>query len=333
MLFLVASLFASLGPHVQQQAALEDPVWAQVRQNVLTIESGGKPVGLAVLIDGNGLFLAHKTAVLSDPVSGRMNETEPFVLRLVTVDDQTQLALLKAQNWMISKKVGVRVATSTRIGSPLVAATPNGPVRGEFVNDRMVGQMRPSLRYTPLSEIRLESNAGKVGGALVFDQNGSLVGLLGATLVVESKQSNLLKGQDARFDGQPKAVGKLERQYGPQGMTVAYSLGPSVLKRVVDGFLSPSHKVQHPSIGLFFKDSKDAGVLVELAKAGSPAAAAGIQAGDLVTEVNGTPVRSTVDLAVLLFEARIGEELNVTFMRNSEPHSVRVKVEAQSSQD
>lgn len=333
MLYLVASLYAVLGPLAQQQAGLEDPVWSKVKQNVLTIESSGQPFGLAVLLDNKGHFLAHKTAIAGSPVTGKLNGVETVILTLVTVDEQTQLALLQAENWIAGSHAGVRVATSTQSGSPLVAATLNGPVKGEFVRDSMVGQMRPSLRYTPLSEIRIESNMGKVGGALVFDQSGSLVGLLGATLVAEQKQKDSLGFKlESQSEFAPKVVSK-QSQFGPQGMTVAYSLGSSVLRRVVDGFLSTGHKVEHPSVGLFFKDSKEPGVLVELVKEGSPAALAGIRAGDLVTEVNGSPVRSPVDLAVMLFERKIGEELTVTYRRDGESKTVKMKVTGQSSVD
>jgi len=337
MLFLAASLGLAIALPCQQQAALEHPAWAKVKQSVLKIDGIGQVSGLGILIDGNGNFLIHRSAIMAQPILGRVNESEAVVLTLVAIDEQTQLALLHAENWLSKGRTGVRVALNTVAGSSLIAATAQGPVRGEFVSDQKVGQMRPSLRYAPLSEIRLESNLGKVGGALVFDNDGALVGLLGATLTTDAdaRTAGSGGGPDVATKSDALASSKKleEKLFGPQGMTVAYSLGPSVLKRVVDGFLSQDHKVKHPNIGLFFKDAAQPGALVEAVMKDSPSEQSGPRIGDLIVEFNGEPVRGPVDLAVKLFKRNTGDVLTVKYLRNGEERVASIKVGIQAVSD
>ena len=123
-----------------------------------------------------------------------------------------------------------------------------------------------------------------------------------------------------------------EKLFGPQGMTVAYSLGPSVLKRVVDGFLSQDHKVKHPNIGLFFKEAAQPGALVEAVMKDSPSEQSGLRVGDLIVEFNGEPVRGPIDLAVKLFKRNTGDVLTVKYLRNGEERVASIKVGTQRLQ-
>ncbi len=358
MLFLAASLLGIVIGATQQQAVLRNPAWAKVEPNLVRIDSVGQSPGLAVLIDPNGYFLAHRNAVVSQPAVGRTSSGEVVLLTIVSSDDQTQLILLHAENWIAKGRTGVKVADKVPAGSQVFAATPAGPIMGELVSDQRVGQMRPSLRYAPLCEVRLESNIAPVAGALVFDTNGGLTGVLGATLTPNNDQLAYAKRQ---AEGDPSAsrgssgIGRLggggggvapgkassgandvtknvkgSLPYGPQGMTVAYSLSPVVIQHAVEGFLSDDHKVEHPSIGIFFKSSASPGALIEEVLNGSPAAEAGIKVGDLVTAVDGEPIKGPVDLAIALFKHKVGDQVKVQVHREDKDIAFDVKVRSQS---
>lgn len=324
----------------QQQAAMVDPAWMRVKSAIVQFEGLGQNSGLAVLIDSRGYFLTHRSAFSIQPVVARTDAGQTIMLSLVATDEQTQLALLKSESLSTGPKTVVRVAEKPAPGAQLIAATTVGPVRGELVNNGVVGQMRPTLRYVPLNEVRLESNTSPVGGALVFDSEGALVGLLGATL--GSPRGSALSpggiagggsGSRAKTDAFPETAAQpkaLAKQYGPQGLTVAYSLDTTVLKRVVRGFLSESHKVEHPSIGVFFKSSAEPGALIEETVADSPATKAGIRVGDVIVEFGGNKIAGPVDLARRLFECNVGDEIEVKVRRAGAVLSMTVIVGAQS---
>jgi len=166
-----------LAPRTAQEQA-----WNSVSRSIAHVQSNkGLVTGLAVLIDDRGIFLAHQVAMPSPEaqatISGHL-----FTLKVLATDEQTQLVALQAQNWkpraMPVIKVGSR---ELKEGETLLAATTTGPMQSELVSNSRAGVMKPSLRYTPLQELKFERTPEGVGGALVFNARGELVGVLGAT--------------------------------------------------------------------------------------------------------------------------------------------------------
>ncbi|HXH60260.1 MAG TPA: PDZ domain-containing protein [Fimbriimonadaceae bacterium] len=328
MSFSVVSLVLALA---QQQAVpvQDSAVWKTVRTSVVTIQNGG----VAALIDDSGLFLAHASSVPGNQVKAKFFDGTQVTLIDVATDEQTQLTLLKATVWRQGTHNVVQVASTPATAKlELLAVTTDGPKSGEFVTDGLTGVMRPSLRYVPLSEIRLASSDDQLGGAMVFNASGELMGVLGATLSTDSdkkgSRSNALSGGGSAAEALKFGLDK----FGPQGLTVAYALGREVLERVVDGFKSPTHKVDHPTIGIFFKATVDGkGVYIDTVMGGSPAANAGLEPGDVILEVDGEPVNNPVDLAVLLFRHNVGDVLSIKYMRGILKATTQVKVEGSQS--
>lgn len=69
------------------------------------------------------------------------------------------------------------------------------------------------------------------------------------------------------------------------------------------------------------------GVLVQYTVDQSPAARAGLQAGDVITEFQGRRIADGIDLRNRIAEAEVGQEVAVKFYRDGQPHEVRVKLE------
>ncbi|MGE3277908.1 MAG: PDZ domain-containing protein [Vicinamibacterales bacterium] len=69
----------------------------------------------------------------------------------------------------------------------------------------------------------------------------------------------------------------------------------------------------------------EAGVLVAAVSEGSPAAEAGIRAGDVITAVNGTAVRGAADLYAALPDA--GGEVTLTLLRDKAPATITARLE------
>jgi S1-C subfamily serine protease len=58
----------------------------------------------------------------------------------------------------------------------------------------------------------------------------------------------------------------------------------------------------------------------------SPAAAAGLKAGDVITEVDGTAVSAGSDLAELMLPHQPGDTITLTVLRGSAKQEVQVKL-------
>jgi len=110
-------------------------------------------------------------------------------------------------------------------------------------------------------------------------------------------------------------------------------------------------KVVRGSIGVTFQEENSNnpvlmkelgapyGIVIEAVEPGSPADKAGLQAGDVITDVNGHPVHSGADLVNPIAQTPIGQSVELRFVRNREAKEVtltvadRAKIFPQSAQD
>lgn len=78
-------------------------------------------------------------------------------------------------------------------------------------------------------------------------------------------------------------------------------------------------------------ESVEGGIFIENIEAQSPADQAGLEQMDVITAIDGQPVRNLLDLRQHLYdEKEIGEEMEVTFYRNGEEHQVTAELASQN---
>lgn len=70
----------------------------------------------------------------------------------------------------------------------------------------------------------------------------------------------------------------------------------------------------------------DRGVLVARVEAGSPAAAAGVQAGDIITEASGRTIAQASDLMAAVDGVAKGKTIDLRIMRDHKPLSLSAKL-------
>ena len=328
----------------QSLTAPELRVWSKVRSSVVTLMQNGAPRGLGICVDKKGYFLAHKSACPSSILFGKLSSGPQIELRQVAMDEPTQLVLLYSPTLAEGVVSAVSLgAEPEKSGGTLLAILTTGPLRAEFVSGERFGVVNPSRRLVPLNELRFEAASSQIGGGLVFNLDGSLLGVLGATLGMgetnRAEFQNPAKALDASPPGTRSGLGGggglalplpsiPVKQFGPAPQTVAYSVSSSVLQRVVGGLLSPTRKVLHPAIGVFCKDGAEPGAEVASIQAGSPAERAGIQPGDIITSIGDAPVRNQVDVARITMRLRIGTTIDVKLKRDGEEMTVKVAVGA-----
>lgn len=320
--FLIAAWLGGAGARIQMSPP------ASALRSLVEINGPNSSKAYAVLIDRHGLFLAHSSVVVSEQVPGKTYSGKIVLLSLVSLDEPTQLALFEARQWLEPGIAPIQVASPKEVlNRPVFAILGSTSVRGDVVAIDRPGVMKPSLRYVPLSEIRLEAqqSPARLGGAPVFTKEGKLAGLLGATLEPLASPSALAGGMGT---GMRAAPGKMAGQptFGPVGMTVGYSLGIDVLQRVVQGFTSPSRRPIHPTIGVFYRDSAEKGAVVEAVVGGSTAEKAGILQGDVIVGVDDQEIGNAFDLATILFRQKVGSTLKVLLRRGASRELLTIMV-------
>ncbi len=68
------------------------------------------------------------------------------------------------------------------------------------------------------------------------------------------------------------------------------------------------------------------GVYVTNVTQGSNAAKSGFQAGDIITKVNGTSVKSTAELNALIKKMKVGDTVTFTVYRGTQTGTIKMKL-------
>jgi S1-C subfamily serine protease len=69
-----------------------------------------------------------------------------------------------------------------------------------------------------------------------------------------------------------------------------------------------------------------AGLLITALVPESPAAAAGLQEGDIITNVDGVPILTLADLDALLAQRAVGEQVTIEYVRQQDGQRIRVRL-------
>src|SRR5271170_471079 len=113
---------------------------------------------------------------------------------------------------------------------------------------------------------------------------------------------------------------------------------PSSTAIIVYNQLVSTGKVVRGSIGIQFQDENSNnpvlmrelgapyGIVVEAVEPGSPAEKAGLQAGDVISSVNGQPVHTGADLVNPIAQTTIGQTVQITYVHNKQSKDVTVTV-------
>lgn len=318
----------------------QDALWNRIQRSVAVASQGGLPTGVGVLLDPSGSFLFQRSGLAGSQPWNVTISGQSIKVTLVAEDDETGLALVKAQQWSSAFGTPIRLAGSGPVkGDRVLAVTPRGPRTAQVSEGLIVGQLKPSLRYVPLSEITLEDLGGQIAGSAAFNGRGELIGMISA-LQAESSPANL-KGTatlpsvaaSKNADESLKVLMMESSRFGPGILTVGYAYGPDLLDRVFSGLSSASGKVQHPSIGIFFKKAPEGGATLEAVMPDSPAADAGLKVGDVILSAAGAKVTGPVELAVILFNQKVGGTLTLKVKRGQTISEVNVVVGVQASED
>jgi S1-C subfamily serine protease len=150
-------------------------------------------------------------------------------------------------------------------------------------------------------------NLGNSGGALI-DTNGDLVGINTAVL--------------NRSSGGPEGIG--------------FAIPVNLVRGVMEQILAHGHVVRgwlgfvprdlSPEQHAHFGINADGGVTVDEITVQSPAFAAGIRPGDLVTGLNGDPVKSAQELISRVAALKPGENVELEGLHGHLPYKLKVRV-------
>jgi serine protease Do len=118
---------------------------------------------------------------------------------------------------------------------------------------------------------------------------------------------------------------------------VGFAMPSNTLIRVYNQLISPNHKVTRGSIGIQFQATigsavgrvygfAQGGVLVSTVTPNGPAQKAGVQSNDVITSVDGKPVKDGDELVNIISDKQPGSTVRLGIMRNGKPLTLDVGI-------
>ena len=264
--------------------------------------SGGS--GFIISSDGTVLTNAHVVAG-ADEVEVRLNDKRQFKAKVVGADKVTDVALLKIDaKGLPTLKVGD--AKALRVGEWVIAiGSPFGfdnTVSAGVVSAKM--RSLPNGSYVPFIQTDVAINPGNSGGPLL-NLKGEVVGI-----------NSQIYSQSGGYMGLSFAIPMdlamdVQGQLANGGKVQRGRLGVSV--QSLDQELARSFGLEDPR-----------GALVSQVQDDTPAAKAGIKAGDVILKVDGETVEDSAMLSRVIAGKKPGQRVDVDFLRNGKRQSREV---------
>lgn len=236
--------------------------------------------------------------------------------KLVGADDRTDLAVVQISDTKDLTAVQLGDSSQLQVGEPVVAiGNPGGQAFARSVTTGVVSATNRILDIQGESSFNLIQtdaaiNPGNSGGPLVNYQ-GKVIGI------------NSVKNSETGYEGMGFAI------------PITDAL-PTIQQLIAKGYAShPGLNVQiDPRYTAEYASQRGwpAGAYVSQVSAGGPAAGAGILAGDIITKINGTEIKSSAELTHELFKYNPGDKVSVTIYRNNKTQDVSLTLAEIKSQ-
>ena len=275
--------------------------------------SSGTGSGVVIRSDGYIVTNNHvvEAAATGGDITVSFNDADQTDLpaQIVGRDPETDLAVIKVDGRTLTPAT-LGQSRSLVVGDPVIAiGSPlglAGTVTSGIISalNRTVNVPGENGARTPLfNAVQTDAaiNPGNSGGALV-DSGGRVIGINSAIAT--------LGGGASPFGG--------EAQSGSIGVGFAIPVDEA---RSVAEELIRTGKATHPAIGVEASTmgessgSGQRGARISRLVAGGSAEKAGLQAGDLITMIDGTTVHSVDELILAIREHKVGDAVTVTYVR------------------
>ncbi|MBX3514808.1 MAG: DegQ family serine endoprotease [Xanthobacteraceae bacterium] len=283
-------------------------------QGSMPMERVQRSLGSGVIVHESGLVITnHHVINGADEIRVALNDRREFEAEVVLRDPRSDLAVLRLLKTK-ERFSPIEIADSDEVEvGDLVLAIGDPFGVGQTVTQGIVSATaRTRVGITDFQffiQTDAAINPGNSGGALV-DVNGRLVGINTAIF---------------------------SRSGGSHG--IGFAIPTNMVKVVLASALAGNKLVARPYFGARLQPvtaeiaeslnlKRPAGALIASIMPASPAAKAGLRAGDVIIEVDGIPVDDPAALNYRYALKAIGSSANLTVERNGKTITLAIKLEA-----
>ncbi|MBI3545318.1 MAG: DegQ family serine endoprotease [Gammaproteobacteria bacterium] len=269
-------------------------------------------LGSGVIVSADGYIITNNHVIAkADEIKVLLNDKREFTGKVIGTDPKSDIAVIKidAKNlpmipWGDSDKLEVGEYVLA-IGNPFGL---NQTVTQGIVS--AVGRANVGIAdYEDFIQTDAAINPGNSGGALV-NARGQLIGI-----------NTAIFSRSGGYMGIGFAV--------PSNMTRAVMDSLRKDGKVVRGWLGVSIQEVTLELAKQFGLKESKGALVSEVIANSPAAAAGIQSGDIITSFNGREVENPSLLRNMVAQTAVGKSVKVELLRDKKPMTLNVNISEQ----
>lgn len=272
---------------------------------------GGQPtqsMGSGFFISADGYILTNNHVIEgADEVIIRLQDRRELTAEIVGTDTKTDLALLKVEGRDLPI-APIGKSENLKVGEWVIAiGSPFGfdyTVTAGIVS--ATGRSLPSENYVPFIQTDVAINPGNSGGPL-FNLDGKVVGI-----------NSQIYTRSGGFMGVSFAIPidvamDVANQLKDKGYVSRGWLG--VLIQEVNKDLAESFGLKKPH-----------GALIAQVMPNSPAMAAGLQAGDIITRYNGKEIGMSTELPHLVGRTKPGEKAKLDVVRDGKERTVTITI-------
>ena len=265
-------------------------------------------VGSGFIVSPDGLILTNAHVVQNaEEVTVKLTDRREFKAKVIGTDPQTDVAVLKIEATALPT-VTLGDSRNLKVGEWVVAiGSPYGfenTVTSGIVSAK--SRALPDGSYVPFIQTDVAVNPGNSGGPL-FNLKGEVIGI----------NSQIYS-----------------RSGGYQGLSFAIPIDTAVQVKdqlvqhgkVTRGRLGVTIQEVNQALAGSFGLKKAGGALVSSVEDGSPAAQAGLKAGDVVLKIEGDEIGSSIDLSARVAGMKPGSTAKLEVWREGKPQQIAVTV-------
>lgn len=279
-------------------------------------KSGGESIGSGIIMTSDGWIITNAHVVRgADTITVTLNNGKKYRTKSYKASPDTDIAVVKIQ------ETGLPYANfgdSDRLQQGQTAIAIGNPMRfSSTVTVGVISALGRDIKargivYHNLIQTDAAINPGNSGGALV-DSKGRVIGINTLVYTGNYQYSNA------------------------QGLSFAIPINDALVT-ARNLSRAGSQGKNKPWIGISGKDltredaeahdlSVKSGVIIDSVMPNSPAAKAKLQAGDIITEFNGKPVRNVAEFKALLMSAKPYSTVTLGVWRQNKKSTVTITVE------
>ena len=265
-------------------------------------------LGSGFIIDEKGIIITNNHVIQdAEDIVVRVNGDKEYKAKIIGQDPLSDIAVLQIDSKEKFTPVKFGDSDKARIGDWVIAiGNPFG--LGGTVTAGIISARNRSIglaRFEDYIQTDASINSGNSGGPL-FDMKGDVIGINTAIL---GKGGSIGIGFSIPSNSAKKVINQLIEF----GETKRGWLGVRI--QVVTEEIADVEKLGEPR-----------GALVASVAENSPSDKAGIKAGDIILEFNGTRINEMKELPVIVAQTEVGKTVDVKVWRNKKELNKKIKL-------